>query len=371
FNSTYRAVLHPTNGFLYAAASSVHDLYAWDRYCRDSDIDNGRGEIILSTNKGISWQTLHAFGRPVVSLALDPNNPNRLYACMAHSASGGIYRTTNLHIGAASVWTKLSFPPRTQGHPYNIVVLNDGTLVASYSAHITNGDFSASSGVFISTNNGAAWLDRSDTGMQYYTKDLIVDSHDLNQRIWYAGVWGEWGSSAGLGGLYRTTNRGLAWTRITTNLLAVESCTIHPSNPDEMLVTTESQGLWFTTNLASATPRFFPDTHYPFRFPTRAFFNPFNTNEVWITSYGNGMRLGRISEPNPQIAQPFLNTTGSFQCIILGAPGQRAVVQISTNLATWQAIATNVFLDDSVLFNNSTVPQHSLLFYGAKILINE
>jgi len=43
YNSTYQAMRHPTNGFLYAAASSVHDLYAWDKYLRDSAIDGGSG----------------------------------------------------------------------------------------------------------------------------------------------------------------------------------------------------------------------------------------------------------------------------------------------------------------------------------------
>ena len=35
---------------------------------------------------------------------------------------------------AASTWTKVTNPPRTEGHPFNVVVLNDGTLVATYSA---------------------------------------------------------------------------------------------------------------------------------------------------------------------------------------------------------------------------------------------
>ena len=31
YNSTYQTVRHPTNGIVYAAMSSVHDLYAWDQ----------------------------------------------------------------------------------------------------------------------------------------------------------------------------------------------------------------------------------------------------------------------------------------------------------------------------------------------------
>ena len=47
YNSTYQALKHPTNGLVYAAMSSVHDMYAWDRYCQDSAIDGGhrRGDV--------------------------------------------------------------------------------------------------------------------------------------------------------------------------------------------------------------------------------------------------------------------------------------------------------------------------------------
>jgi len=54
-------------------------------------------------------------------LALDPNNVNKMYASVIHygagTGQGGIWMTSDLQNGAASVWTKLSAPPRTEGHP--------------------------------------------------------------------------------------------------------------------------------------------------------------------------------------------------------------------------------------------------------------
>ncbi|HXU75658.1 MAG TPA: hypothetical protein VN794_03775, partial [Methylomirabilota bacterium] len=220
YNSTYQTLKHPTNGIVYGAMSSIHDMYAWDRYCQDASIDVGTGALMYSTNQGATWAIFKDLGKPVVCLALDPNNPNRLYATVVNSSIGGVYRTVNLNAGTASTWTKLAIPPRTQAHPYNIFVLNDGTLVATYSARIASSAFQPSSGVFVSTNDGGGWLDRSASGMQYYTKDLAIDPHDAGQNTWYAGVWGEWGASANLGGIYFTTNRGVAWTRISTGLKA-------------------------------------------------------------------------------------------------------------------------------------------------------
>jgi hypothetical protein len=362
YNSTYQTVKHPTNGLVYAAMSSVHDMYAWDRYCQDSSIDGGTGEVMYSTNKGATWTRFKNLGKPVVALALDPNNANRLYAALVNSTNGGIYRTANLDAGTSSTWTKLANPPRTQGHAYNVVILNDGTIVASYSARIAASNFQPSSGVFVSTNDGSSWLDRSAAGMQYYTKDLTVDPHDPVQNTWYAGVWGEWGASSGLGGLYSTTNRGVSWVRITTNLKAVGSSTIHPVHPDEMYVATEDQGLWFSANRRAASPAF-TQLNYPFRFPSRVFFNPYDANEVWVTSYGNGMRLGRVVEPRPVLT---LQRTNATSFVTVGAAaGQKVVLSVSSNLNLWTPVATNIMFNTQFSFGE--VSSESIGFFRAEL----
>jgi hypothetical protein len=279
---------------------------------------------------------------------------------MVNSSTGGIYRTINLSAGVASTWTRLAVPPRTQGHPCNIVVLNDGTLVASYSARIAASDFQPSSGVFVSTTDGASWIDRTAAGMQYYTKDITVDPHDPAQATWYAGVWGEWGSSSGLGGLYRTTDRGVTWTRITTSLKAVGSCTISPTNPDEMYVTTEDQGLWYSSNRRATAPGFVQLGGYPFRFPTRVFFNPYNANEVWVTSFGNGMRLGRVIEPKP-LLRGIQRTNTTSTVTVTAAPGQRVVLSASPDLRGWTPIATNVMFTTQWILGE-TSPASSRFF---------
>ena len=202
------------------------------------------GSVLFSTNGGDTWQTMHDFGHVVTWVEVDPTNPNRLYAAVAHSTDGGIYVTNNAQAGAASTWTKLATPPRTEGHAFNIRVLTDGTLVVSYSGRRdAGGAFTASSGVFVSTNGGQSWQDRSHTGMRYWTKDVVIDPHDPTQNTWYASVFSGWGGPPnGLGGLYRTTDRGQHWTRINA-LDRVNSITVSPTNPNEAYLTTEIEGL--------------------------------------------------------------------------------------------------------------------------------
>ncbi len=297
-NTVYMALKHPTNGKLYVATSNIHDMYQETRL-EDNPIDNGEGDIRVSSNNGKDWQVVHDFGMPVVWIAFHPNNPNKMYASVVHSTNGGIFRCDNIETNPNN-WVKLAAPPRTEGHPYNIRILNDGTLVVSYSGRIDTAtdNFTQSSGVFISTDDGLTWQDRTHNDMKYWTKDIIIDPSDVNQNTWYASVHSGWGGQANdLGGLYKSTDRGLTWTKIL-DLYRVESCSINPNNHDEMVVTTYKSGLWTTQNLQSQTPEFSLVESYPFQHPMRIFYDPFNSEKIWITSFGNGIKVGNVSELN-------------------------------------------------------------------------
>lgn len=343
-NTMYQSVQHP-NGNVYGATSTLHDMYQ-STYLQDSRINGGLGRVLFSTNKGQAWQTLHDFAHAVIGLSLDPNNTNRMYASVIHSTLGGIFVSSNIQNGSSSTWTQLSNPPRTEGHPFNIKVLNDGTLLCSYSGRRNPaGTFTASSGVFISTNSGASWIDRSNSGMLYWTKDVIVDPHDVNQNTWYGCVFSGWGGPPnGLGGLYKTINRGVNWTKINS-LDRVGSCTISPVNSNELYLTTEVNGLWYSGNINSVTPSFTQVAGYKFRQPERVFYNPHNTNEVWVTSFGNGIKVGYTNPP-----AIVLNTTIGIEGFWNGS----VQVQDTMRLYLRNSLAPYSVVDSSVVILNSS-----------------
>ncbi|MDR6762036.1 photosystem II stability/assembly factor-like uncharacterized protein [Flavobacterium sp. 2755] len=302
-NTSYRIAAHPTNGTLFMATSDIHDMYQSTRLFDETlDADDANGKIVYSTNQGQTWQNLHVFNHPVFWIAIDPNNPNTAYASVIHYANGngvgGIYKTTNLNLLASSTWTLLPNPPRTQKHPACINVLNDGKVVCSYSGRrVEDVGFQPSSGVFVYTPANNSWTDVSHAGMQYWTKDIVIDPNDAAQNTWYACVFSGWGGAPnGLGGLYRTTNRGTSWTKLSGSTIdRVTSITFNPTNANQIYLTTEGQGLWISSNINSATPTFSMVDSYPFQQPERVFFNPYNANELWVTSFGNGMKVGNLS----------------------------------------------------------------------------
>ncbi len=303
-NTMYRIVRHPSTGKLYAATSNIHDMYQSTRL-QDNilDANDAEGKIIYSTNGGAAWWLLHSFGHPVFWVAVDPTDANRMYASVIHSTQGGIFVSNNIQNDSLSTWNRVTVPPRTEGHPASIIVLNDGTVVCTFSGRRnSSGTFTASSGVFVSTDHGSSWIDRSDNGMRYWTKDIVVDANDPNQNTWYVGVFSGWGGSPnGLGGLYRTTNRGVLWTRINS-LDRVTSCTFNPLNMNELYVTTETNGLWRSADINTVSPSFDLVDSYVFRQPERVFFNPFTPSEIWVSSFGAGMKVGissQSSEVNP------------------------------------------------------------------------
>lgn len=326
-NSLYRLARHPGTGTLFAATSNVHDMYQSTRL-QDNllDADDAQGKLIYSLDEGRTWQPLHVFNHPVFWVALDPSNPNRAYASVIHYAggggAGGVYVCNDLQNLAAATWTKLPDPPRTEKHPACLEVLRDGTLVATYSGRRTAaGAFTASSGVFVYRPAAGSWADVSDPGMRYWTKDVVIDPADASQNTWYAGVFSGWGGPPnGLGGLYRTTNRGQTWTRISA-LDRVTSCAFNPQNANELYVTTETDGLWRTANLSAAVPAFAPVASYPFRQPERVFFNPYNPREAWVTSFGNGLRVGTL----PAVPTATQGRAATGQLAVFPNPAHRSV----------------------------------------------
>ena len=317
-NSVYRILdidIPGGENWTVAATSGIHDMYQSTRLA-DGQLDaaDNSGKIFYSANGGNDWQIFNDFGHPVFWIANDPNNPTRVYASVIHYGGGGAVMKGGIWKCSIpnGAWTQLPAPPRTEGHPASIVVLGDGKVLCTFSGRgNASGQFTASSGVFFYDPVTNTWSDRSHPDMHYWTKDIVLDPGDPLQNTWYVGVFSGWGGAPnGKGGLFRTTDRGQNWTKLTSNQFdRVTSLTFNPQNLEQAYLTTETQGLWVSNNMNAAIPDWDLVESYPFRQPERVFFNPYKPSEMWVTSFGNGLKVAQITTANQEIANfsPTLN----------------------------------------------------------------
>jgi hypothetical protein len=196
-------------------------------------------------------------------------------------------------------------------------VLDDGTLVLVHTARKYDHDNNpataelqtAGSGVYRLDPGASQWTDVTGTNMHYWCKDLIVDPHDPTQSTWYVGVANAIqpvefvsGLPSNKPGLYMTTDRGQTWTRVFDK--DTDSITVDPSNPSEAYLATNSDGLWYTSDLRLAdgvtinpAPTFTQVSSFPHQRANRVFFNPYVPGEVWVASNGGGIFVGNASQP--------------------------------------------------------------------------
>ncbi len=98
---------------------------------------------------------------------------------------------------------------------------------------------------------GIQFVERGPGNVSGRTRGIVVDPDDPNYDTWYAGSVG--------GGVWKTTNAGQSWVKITPEIgnLATSTIVQSPSNPDVMYMGTgegfgnvdqiDGSGIWKTT----------------------------------------------------------------------------------------------------------------------------
>ncbi len=164
-------VVHPTKkGLVFAAGAA--------------------GGIWRSTNNGDWWEPIFDFENGIAfgSIAIDPNNPDVIYAGTGESVLGG------------------------------------GTIYLG-------------NGIYKSTDEGNTWKLLGLTEVGAFSKVYV---HPMNSNIVVAGA------TIRQPGFYKSTDAGKSWQRLFDQ--NVTDVSINPENPDEYLIGVNAEGVYFTTD---------------------------------------------------------------------------------------------------------------------------
>jgi photosystem II stability/assembly factor-like uncharacterized protein len=182
----------------------------------DFDMNTG---TYRSLDGGVSWDVTSVSTHPTSALAIDPQNPDTIYA-----AGHGVLKSTD----RGRTWSRL---PTPFNYAHSFVV--DPQNLTLYAA--TGPD-----GLFKSVDGGTTWINiGSDLGF----KTVVGLAVDPQSSTLYA-VFGDLQG----GEMFKTTDAGLTWTALSKRRsVFINSITVDPLSPNIVYAGTHS-GFWKSFN---------------------------------------------------------------------------------------------------------------------------
>lgn len=262
------------------------------------------GGLWKTRNMGISWENISdGFFRTgtIGAIAVAESDPNVVYVgtgehairgVMTHSGDG-VYRSTD----AGKTWKKIGLDSsrhiaRIVVHPKNPDVLLVAAQGALYAPNKERG-------IYKSTDGGATWKRSLYVDERTGAVELSMDPN--NPRILYAAMW-EHGRlpwkviSGGPGsGLYKSTDMGETWTKMTEGLpakMGKMSIAVSRSNPEKVYALIESdsneddRGLYVSTNAGKSWSQVTDEPRLVQRawYYIELFIDPKNENTIYVLS---------------------------------------------------------------------------------------
>ena len=263
-------------------------------------IGTAGGGVWKTGNGGVSWEPV--FEKQDVSavgaVAIDPTNENVVWAGTGEANprnnvtyGDGLYKTTDgaktwKRVGLQGVWSisRIAIDPKD---PRHVVVGGFGDPFKD----------STNRGVYVTFDGGASWSKTLYVGPSTGASDIAMDPQHPN--VVYAGMWQfrrvPWNFSSGgpSDGLYKSTDGGRTWKRLTGNGLPSGytgriGLAVAPSRPNRVFALIEAKGgiLWRSDDAGAHWTMTSNDTlvdQRPFYF-THIAVDPRDANHVFAVS---------------------------------------------------------------------------------------
>ena len=289
-NTVYELAFDPAvPGRIWGAMSNTHDI-------PNDNVISGRHRVIMqggvavSNDFGVTWKKLALPSAPGLSVVLDPASPPSRRVLYASLFEKGVYKSTD----GGKTWAQAS---RGLGDPRNMRCCKlsrgaDGSLFVLITAKKVAGTGFTLDGVglYRSTDAGTSWSKITASLPLHWPKDFSVKADDSETVLLSAS---EIRGAAGEGGLYRTRDGGQTWKKLAQKGREHFGAFYHPNHPKWIYMTlTEGapeSGLYLSRD-DGATWEPFPAL--PFRNIQRVTFDPARPKEVILTTFGSSILRG-------------------------------------------------------------------------------
>ncbi|HEX2787585.1 MAG TPA: T9SS type A sorting domain-containing protein [Ignavibacteria bacterium] len=229
-------------------------------YCGSSQ--TGGGGVYKSTNAGTSWSLINngiqETSISIQAIVVDPTDANIAYIGVFDGivdSPVGLYKTTN----GGQNWTPSSNGLTTYKNVLSLAInpLNPNVLYAGISFEVASQLLPAR--IFKSVNGGASWTDMSN-GLPFFPGEIkpvrCLSISTLDTQVVIAGLFNNTDSLTG--GMYLSTNGGSQWNRRNSGLPSAigthpRACIIRPGSAIEFYVgmgnaTNTNIGIYKTNN---------------------------------------------------------------------------------------------------------------------------
>jgi photosystem II stability/assembly factor-like uncharacterized protein len=177
--------------------------------------------LLISLPLAAQWRRAGLFGADVRALIVDPSHPDRYYV----GTSGGEVYVSN---DGARTWSNPRVGVPFPGYVVDNLLIDRGGRLWAACWGLWGGGVIA-----MSDDGGRTWA-RRDAGLEELSvRAIAIDPHDSDFIL-----------AGGLTGVYRSTNGGETWTKISDQI-NVESLAVDPRTRDRIYVGTWRQG-WRT-----------------------------------------------------------------------------------------------------------------------------
>jgi photosystem II stability/assembly factor-like uncharacterized protein len=259
------------------------------------------GGVWRTDDAGINWRNISdGFFRTgsIGAIAVAPSDPNVIYVGTGEEAirgqsstyGDGVYRSTD----QGRTWTNVGLAATRQISAVRVHPTDPNVVYVA-----AQGDRwkpSADRGIYRSRDGGATWtLVLKGVNANTGASDLTMDA--TNPRILYASFWDHQRTpwmvrSGGDGsGIWKSTDGGDSWTRLTEGLPALMGkigVSVSPANPERVyaIVEAERGGLYRSDNAGKTWARLSEDRLIQTRswYYMKIFADPKNADVVWVTN---------------------------------------------------------------------------------------